>query len=242
MAMYDDQRTDFEGTIRFIKDVDAGDSDGREEAGCVTPTGMSAPLTREDILFTQRLLKSQGLYKGRLDGSWGPKTEAAVTEAEARANQIAAQFGTFDSRSESNIMTLNLKAQETARVFLGAFANVTEYTVKIISGTRTYAEQNALYAQGRTRKGEKVTNARGGSSNHNFGIAWDIGIFVKGKYLDDGKQYKQAAAVALAATTGLEWGGNWTTIVDRPHYQLVTGKTIKEVRELFEDGKAYLSA
>jgi peptidoglycan L-alanyl-D-glutamate endopeptidase CwlK len=202
---------------------------------------MSASLTREDTLFTQRLLKSQGLYTGRLDGSWGPKTDAAVTAADARANQLAAQLGTFDARSETNIRTLNLKAQETARVFLGAFLNVTDYTVRIISGTRTYAEQNLLYAQGRTRPGDKVTNARGGASNHNFAIAWDIGIFLKGKYLSDGKQYKQAAAIALAATTGLEWGGNWTTIIDRPHYQLVTDKAIKEVRELFESGQPYVA-
>lgn len=203
---------------------------------------MSSRLTREDVLFTQRLLKSQGLYAGRLDGSWGPKTEAAANAADARSQQIAAQFGTFYFRSEANIRTLNLKAQETARVFLGSFVGVTEYTVKIISGTRTYAEQNALYAQGRTRKGNKVTNARGGSSNHNFGIAWDVGIFVDGRYLGDGPQYKRAATVALAATQGLEWGGNWTTIVDRPHYQLVTGKSIREVRELFEDGQPYLAA
>jgi peptidoglycan L-alanyl-D-glutamate endopeptidase CwlK len=203
---------------------------------------MSASLTREDILFTQRLLKSQGLYTGRLDGSWGPKTDAAVTAADARANQLAAQLGTFDSRSETNIRTLNLKAQETARIFLGAFLNVTDYTVRIISGTRTYAEQNVLFAQGRGKhSGDIVTNARGGASNHNFGIAWDIGIFLNGKYRDDGPQYKKAGAVALAATTGLEWGGNWTTIIDRPHYQLVTGKAIKEVRELFENGQAYVA-
>jgi peptidoglycan L-alanyl-D-glutamate endopeptidase CwlK len=201
---------------------------------------MSSKLTREDILFTQRLLKSQGLYTGRLDGSWGKKTEAAVMAAEARSTQLAAQLGTFDARSETNIRTLHLKAQETARVFLGAFAGVTTYTVRILSGTRTYAEQNALYAQGRTKPGPIVTKARGGASNHNFGIAWDIGIFVNGKYLDDGKQYKEAAAVALTVTTGLEWGGNWTTIIDKPHYQLATGKSTKEVRELFESGKAYL--
>ena len=203
---------------------------------------MSAPLTREDILFTQRLLKSQGIYTGRLDGSWGPKTEAAINAADARSQQIAAQFGTFDFRSEEKIRTLNLKAQETARVFLGAFTAEQDFVVKILSGTRTYAEQNMLYAQGRTRAGNKVTNARGGSSNHNFGIAWDIGIFVDGKYLGDSPLYKRAATIALAATTGLEWGGNWVTIVDKPHYQLVTGKTTAEVRELFESGQPYVAA
>jgi peptidoglycan LD-endopeptidase CwlK len=201
---------------------------------------MSAPLTRDDILFMQRLLKSQGLYTGRLDGSWGPKTEAAVNAADARSLQLAAQFGTFDPRSEEKIRSLNLQAQETARIFLSSFAAQTDFVVKIISGTRTYAEQNALYAQGRTKPGNKVTNARGGSSNHNFGIAWDVGIFVNGRYLGDSPLYKRAATIALAATTGLEWGGNWTTFVDKPHYQLVTGKTTAQVRALFESGKPYV--
>ena len=209
---------------------------------CHTLGIMSAPLTREDVLFTQRLLKSQGLYAGRLDGSWGPKTDAAANAADARSQQIAAQFGTFDVRSETNIRTLNLEAQQTARVFLGAFVTQDEFVVRIISGTRTYAEQNALFAQGRTRPGKKVTNARGGSSNHNFGIAWDVGIFVGGKYLAESPLYKRAATIALAATTRLEWGGNWTSIVDKPHYQLVTGKAIAEVRALFESGKPYLMA
>lgn len=197
-------------------------------------------MTREEILFLQRLLKVQGLYIGRLDGSWGAKTDAAVAEYEARANQLASRLGTFDNRSEQNIRTLHLQAQEAARVFLGAFANA-EYTVRIISGNRTYAEQNAIYAQGRTKPGKIVSNAKGGQSNHNFAIAWDIGIFVNGKYLPESPFYKAAATVALAATVGVEWGGHWTK-PDRPHYQLVTGRNISDVRELFESGKPYLAA
>nr|WP_295770097.1 M15 family metallopeptidase [Rhodoferax sp.] len=41
---------------------------------------------------------------------------------------------------------------------------------------RSCAEQDALYAQGRTAPGNKVTNAKSGDSNHNFGIAFDIGV------------------------------------------------------------------
>jgi peptidoglycan LD-endopeptidase CwlK len=200
---------------------------------------MSLPISRENILFLQRLLKSQGLYTGRLDGSWGPKTEAAAVESDARAIQLAARLGTFDARSETNIRTLHLRAQEAARIFLGAFANA-EYTVRIISGNRTYAEQDAIYAQGRTKPGDKVTKAKGGQSNHNFAIAWDVGIFVGGKYLKESPFYKAAAAIALAALPSLEWGGDWKKDPDRPHYQLVTGKKIAEVRELFESGKPYV--
>ena len=84
--------------------------------------------------------------------------------------------------------------------------------------TRTYDEQNALYEQGRSKAGRIVTNARGGYSNHNFGIAFDIGVFEGGRYLDESPAYK--AVGALGMKLGLEWGGNWKTIQDEPHFQL----------------------
>ena len=124
-------------------------------------------------------------------------------------------------------------------VFLAAFAHET-YAVRIISGTRTYAEQDALFEQGRSMPGNIVTKARGGESNHNFGIAWDIGVFIDGKYATESAPYKTAAPVALAATTGVEWGGNWEKFPDMPHYQLRTGLALKEVRNLFEKGERYV--
>ena len=90
--------------------------------------------------------------------------------------------------------------------------------IKIISGLRSYAEQDALYAQGRTAPGNIVTKARGGYSNHNFGIAFDIGVFEGNKYLPESPKYK--AVGALGMDLGLEWGGNWKSIVDQPHFQL----------------------
>ena len=90
--------------------------------------------------------------------------------------------------------------------------------IKVISGTRTYEEQDALYAQGRTKPGKKVTNARGGYSNHNFGIAFDIGVFEGTKYLGESPKYKAVGAIGL--DLGLDWGGNWTSIKDQPHFQL----------------------
>jgi len=67
--------------------------------------------------------------------------------------------------------------------------------MKIISGLRTYAEQDALYAQGRAKTGPKVTNARGGYSNHNFGIAFDVGVFEGNRYLPDSAKYKAVGAL-----------------------------------------------
>ena len=197
---------------------------------------MSATLSKDEVLFLQRLLKSAGIYAGALDSSWGPKTDAAAKAFEARGRELRVIHGELDARSETNLQLLQPKAQEAARVFLRKVKDA-GIDARILSGTRTYAEQNKLFAQGRFgNPGPVVTKARGGQSNHNFGIAWDIGIFQNGKYLPDSPLYKKAADAGLVP--GLEWGGNWTTIQDRPHYQLPTGLLISEVRERFEKGQA----
>jgi peptidoglycan LD-endopeptidase CwlK len=52
--------------------------------------------------------------------------------------------------------------------------------------------------------------------------------------------YSQPGSVGLAAgIVGLEWGGNWTGFVDRPHFQLATGFFLTQVREKFDTGQPY---
>ncbi|HSF90533.1 MAG TPA: M15 family metallopeptidase [Saprospiraceae bacterium] len=203
---------------------------------------MSDRLFKTDILFFQRLLKSSGLYTGKLDGIWGPKTEAAVTAFENQSTDIAATYGTFDSRSEINIYSLHLEAQKAARIFMNALRDA-GIGAKIISGTRTYLEQNDLFRKGRYGNPPPiVTNARGGSSNHNFGIAWDIGLFTQsGGYITKPGPYNEAAQIAMAAQIpGMEWGGHWTGFVDPPHYQLASNLRLSEVRDRFEKGLPYI--
>ena len=139
-------------------------------------------------------------------------------------------MGDFDARSEACIRTLQLDAQRKAREFLKA-ANALPFTCKIISGIRTFAQQDELFAQGRTKPGRIVTNAKGGESNHNFGIAWDIGIFdgrnyFTGETREEEQAYIDLGEHILANVADLEWGGNWHDFVDRPHYQLITGQTV----------------
>ena len=43
---------------------------------------------------------------------------------------------------------------------------------------RTFAEQDVLYAQGRSKPGKVVTNAKGGQSYHNYGLAIDIVLLI----------------------------------------------------------------
>lgn len=137
----------------------------------------------------------------------------------------------FDERTEKNLATLHPRAMAQARTFMAAALPTMQdrgVVVKIISGTRSYQEQDALYAKGRVTAGPRVTNAQGGYSNHNFGIAWDIGLFREGKYLERSPLYRECGEIGKSL--GLEWGGDWKSFPDEPHFQIKTGLTLAQMR------------
>lgn len=107
-------------------------------------------------------------------------------------------------------------------------------TVEVGQGLRTFIEQDALFAQGRTKPGIIVTRARGGQSNHNFGTAADLVPMVNGKV--DWKNLKPFMAIGAAAkAVGLEWGGDWKKFLDMPHVQL-PGPSVQRCLVLFKAG------
>lgn len=182
------------------------------------------------------------------DGIFGPVTARAlvnvVSELGSGNTVSKSPEYKFDPRTEKNLNTLTSGAQKKFRPFTAqavAIAGSMGYVYKMISGSRTYAQQNALYAKGRSKPGPKVTNARGGQSNHNFGHAVDYGVFKGDKYMDsvDPKAaHKVHAAVAQAASKhGIEWGGNWRSFKDTPHFQVDTGLTTAQMRALVAKGK-----
>ena len=156
-----------------------------------------------------------------VDGKAGPQTWGAIYERLLKKKidgQPPAQaIAMVDARSEKAIATLLPQVQPMARALVQKAA-VSGIAIRILSGLRSYEEQDALYAQGRSAPGSIVTNARGGYSNHNFGIAFDVGVFEGNRYLGDSPKYK--AVGVLGMDLGLEWGGSWKTIVDQPHFQL----------------------
>ena len=93
---------------------------------------------------------------------------------------------------------------------------------------RTAKEQDALYAKGRTAPGSKVTNARGrdAKSMHQWGVAVDIVIDMDADNdgdvdISDLYNVKLLNVVGkIGESIGLEWGGSWKSIVDKPHFQL----------------------
>lgn len=156
-----------------------------------------------------------------VDGKAGPQTWGAIyarlVDKKIDRMKPAEAVSPVDDRSEKVIATLLPQVRPITRALVQK-ATAAGITIRVISGLRSYEEQSALYAKGRTAPGNKVTNARAGYSNHNFGIAFDIGVFEGSKYLPESPKYKAVGALGL--DLGLEWGGNWKTIVDQPHFQL----------------------
>lgn len=186
---------------------------------------------KKDPYFWQRLLTFAGFSLGRIDGIIGVKTRAAETRWAEEASSILAEQGAFDERSERNISTLIPETQEAARKWLRlakAEAAKRGLDIRIIGGTRTYAEQEALFNQR-----PKVTNARAGQSFHNFGLAWDFGVFEGKKYFDEHPLYDAVGELA-AQIPGAEWGGTWRSFRDRPHIQLSKYSTSAQAKAHFE--------
>lgn len=119
---------------------------------------------------------------------------------------------------------------------------------------RSLAEQNALYAQGRTKPGSIVTNAKGGQSWHNWGMAVDIALVLdtnkdgkfdtaswddKGDY-DADKHSDWMEIVAIFKKHGWVWGGDFKSIVDKPHFQKTFGLTLKGVAAKKLDAHGYV--
>lgn len=198
---------------------------------------MNQKIRQGNPRYLQRILNLAGYNAGKVDGVIGAKTLAAIAAWEAAEQEAIRQYGKYDDRTESNLSTLIPAAQKAARQWLQkvmAWANENGLKVQIICGTRTYAEQDALYAQGRTTRGQKVTNARGGYSLHNFGLAFDLGIFRGGKYLESDSEYRRLHT-ECGHPQGYTWGGNWKSIVDCPHYQYAAyGDAVSTIRSKFE--------
>ncbi len=192
----------------------------------------------KDTKYLQRLLNFSGYNCGTVDGIRGAKTNKAVEQWLLDEDKYIKRYGTLDERSEKNLQTLIPFLQRDIRRWfkekVTPWMQSNNVTVKIICGTRTYAEQDALYAKGRTAPGSKVTNARGGYSLHNFAVAFDVGIFdAKGAYFEDDKWYKKLVVDCGCPDEHLN-GGDWKSLSDYPHYQYDKyGSSSKKIREVF---------
>lgn len=102
--------------------------------------------------------------------------------------------------------------------------------VQFSDGYRSHASQNALYAQGRTKPGPIVTNARGGQSLHNFGLALDMFISNKDGTSASWPESTLRKVAQIAKGIGFEWGGDWKGFMDNPHIQMTGGLTLAQLQ------------
>ena len=117
--------------------------------------------------------------------------------------------------------------------------------VEIVSSMRTIEEQNALYAIGRDKDGKKiegekiVTNAKGGTSNHNFGLAFDVEVYDdKGKkdWNDKGESWQ--AVIKEGEKQGFTSGSTFVNPKnDFPHFENMFGYSTSELKKLYDEGK-----
>lgn len=92
---------------------------------------------------------------------------------------------------------------------------------------RTREEQADLYAQGRTKPGRKVTNAKPGQSLHQYRVALDIYPAVNGKIDFAGSQTKAWQTIAKHfIAEGFEWAYNWKRFREMPHFQMTKGNSL----------------
>lgn len=151
------------------------------------------------------------------DGVAGPVTWRAVHQricGVPRAIQPVSEA--VDKRSAKNIATLHPQVAFLAEQLVRQ-STAQGIDARVICGLRTNAEQDALYAKGRAIHGTIVTRARGGQSWHNYGAAFDVGIFHGSEYLDKSPLYREVGKIGKSL--GLEWGGDWQ-FVDEPHFQM----------------------
>lgn len=115
--------------------------------------------------------------------------------------------------------------------------------ILIAQGLRTIEEQNALYEQGRTKPGNIVTNARGGYSYHNFGVAIDFCILKdSGKDVSWTVDNRWMKVVSFAKQLGFEWGGDWTSFKDYPHFEMTFSLSCAQYRSGIQPNTSRLEA
>jgi len=100
----------------------------------------------------------------------------------------------------------------------------------ITSTYRDNASQDALYAQGRTTPGRKVTNAKAGQSWHNYRCAVDVVPLTNGKPNWNTKDPVWMKVGELGKQAGLEWAWEWKTFKEMAHFQYTSGLTLAQLQ------------
>ena len=172
-------------------------------------------------------------YQLASGGAGAPNGAKQNTQAQTGQESVAevATAETWDSHTNRRIGGIHPAIQANATSFINRAESELGIKLRVTSGMRSYSEQDELYQQGRTTPGGKVTNARGGYSYHNFGLAIDVVEITAAGQANWDCDWN--AIGALGQSMGWEWGGNWTSIVDKPHFQMAFGLSTSQLRAMY---------
>ena len=156
----------------------------------------------------------------------------------------------MDKPTQTRIAKLypTVRAEVTEIIHKCDIALTGKAEIRITQGLRTFADQDALYKQGRTTPGKKIANSKAGQSIHNYGFAVDICLKIDGKTAswDTAKDWDndQVAdwyeCVKIFAKHVWEWGGNWKTFKDLPHFDKKGFNNWKTLSKLKKDKNDYV--
>lgn len=142
------------------------------------------------------------------------------------------------SRNEKAIAKLHPQAKNKIRKFINDVYEQHQIFLVIVQDYRTYAQQDAIYAEGRTKPGKIRTKAKGGQSNHNFALAVDVlpvwedgNLHITGKGVDEKNVSILKKIANIGKANGLAWGGDWKSIYDPMHFELNTGLSMSQLRQ-----------
>lgn len=137
-------------------------------------------------------------------------------------------FATLLKKSATRLQGLHPKVRATAEELIKQ-AHARGINVLICQGYRSFEEQAAIYAQGRTKPGKIVTNAKPGYSYHNYGLAIDFCLLDEhgGVHWEVNDRWREVARIGKSL--GFEWGGDWKDFKDYPHLQMTFGLSISDL-------------
>jgi len=220
-----------------------------------------------EVEILQHLLKYHG-HNLKADGDFGPGTKKAVISFQSKnfdskghplAPDGIVGSGTWRSLIEAEKKPKALKAPAKDNLTAKRIKTIHPELVKELEDVyeeirnrgvsvrftqvyRTLKEQDELYAKGRTAPGPIVTNARGGQSYHNYGLAVDVVLLTGGgrvswdRDLDQNSDGKKDwdEIVFVFKHFGWKWGGDWRSFKDYPHFEKSFGHSTRELKRRYD--------
>ncbi|MBN4061646.1 M15 family metallopeptidase [Bacteroidales bacterium AH-315-I05] len=138
---------------------------------------------------------------------------------------------TWDAQTDAEIALLHPSIRQKTIRFINTADNQLGIKLRIIDGYRTFGEQEAEYAKGRTAPGDIVTNAEPGESYHNYGLAWDV----QPQRTLTSNEWQQLGT--MAEVYGFRWGGKFISLDDKPHFEADNIPHHSELLALVNKGK-----